>query len=421
VSNSIKPFRPQKSDKPEKPYPEFPLTPHPNGTWVKKIRGRLFYFGPWDDPQAALDKYLREKDDLHAGRVPREPAPEGMTLRKLANAYGRHKQSQVDAGELSPRTLADCYRTCADLIDFFGKDRLVDDLRPEDFAAYRIALSKRMGPVALGNQIGRTQSVLKYAYDAGLVANRPRTGPGFLRPSKKTLRLERAKKPLKLFTTEELRQLIGAAGVPMRAMVLLGLNGGMGNSDLANMPKSAVDLESGWVNYPRPKTGVPRRFPLWKETIAALRDALAQRPAAKDPDDDDLVFLTRWGNRWARGIFEKKNDASAEDGETEFRKNNDNALTKEFNDLCAVAGVDRADRGSFYVLRHVFETVAGASRDQVAVNAIMAHADHSMAAVYREEIDDKRLRAVVQRVHRWLFPAPKKDKAEGKQVATTVE
>ncbi len=31
--------------KPEKPYPSFPLTPHVNGQFVKKIAGRLHYFG----------------------------------------------------------------------------------------------------------------------------------------------------------------------------------------------------------------------------------------------------------------------------------------------------------------------------------------------------------------------------------------
>ena len=33
----------------------------------------------------------------------------------------------------------------------------------------------------------------------------------------------------------------------------------------------------------------------------------------------------------------------------------------------------------YYTLRHKFETVAGESKDQVAVNAIMGHVDNSMA------------------------------------------
>ena len=43
-------FRPDPANKPAKPYPEFPLTAHPAGYWCKKIRGKIHYFGPWDDP-----------------------------------------------------------------------------------------------------------------------------------------------------------------------------------------------------------------------------------------------------------------------------------------------------------------------------------------------------------------------------------
>ena len=58
---------------------------------------------------------------------------------------------------------------------------------------------------------------------------------------------------------------------------------------------------------------------------------------------------------------------------------------------------------TFYALRHTFETIAGESRDQVAVDAIMGHSREDMASVYRERIGDDRLRAVAEHVRQWLL------------------
>jgi hypothetical protein len=72
--------------KPAKPYAGFPLFAHAAGVWAKKIRGKLHYFGPWNDPDGALQKYLEQKDDLHASRTPR-PDPEALTVKELANTF----------------------------------------------------------------------------------------------------------------------------------------------------------------------------------------------------------------------------------------------------------------------------------------------------------------------------------------------
>ena len=76
-------------DKPQEPYPGFPLFPHAAGVWAKKIRGRLHYFGPWSDAEGALQKYLDQRDDLEAGRTP-GVGGEGLTVRELLNRPVRY-------------------------------------------------------------------------------------------------------------------------------------------------------------------------------------------------------------------------------------------------------------------------------------------------------------------------------------------
>jgi hypothetical protein len=134
-----------KPAKPGKPTPDFPLFAHAAGVWAKKIRGKLHYFGPWNDPGGALAKYEAEKDDLHAGRTPRQDAS-GTTVKDVANAFLNAKNEAAKAGELSPRTWAD-YRSIIDMrVTGLGKGREVDALTPVDFATLKSKLAKRNGP-----------------------------------------------------------------------------------------------------------------------------------------------------------------------------------------------------------------------------------------------------------------------------------
>jgi integrase len=369
--------------KPAKPYPAFPLYAHACGRWAKKIRGQVHYFAPWGDPDAALAMYLEQRDALHAGRKPRETSA-GADLRELCNRFLNSKQALVDHGELSPRSWDDYKGTCDEVIAALGKRRLLDDVDPDDFAALRNRLAKRYGPVRLGNTIQRIRSLFKYGYESGLLDRPMRFGADFKRPAKKVVRIQRARQGLKLFTAGEVRRMVDAAGPPLRAMILLGINCGLGNSDVGNLPLGALDLDRGWVDYPRPKTGVARRCPLWPETTATLREALARRPEPEDPADAGLVFLTKRGLRWAKVT-------------------RDNPVTKEAAKLLRRLGINGRKGLGFYTLRHTFRTVADEAKDQPAADYIMGHEVASMSSVYRERISEDRLRAVADHVRGWLF------------------
>jgi integrase len=359
------------------------LFAHAAGYWAKKIRGKLYYFGKWDDPDGALNKYLDQKDALHGGRKPR-PDVKALTVKGLANAFLNHKLGLLEAGEITQRTWGEYEAAAELLVKEFGKQRLAADLDTDDMAGLRAKLAKRWGPVCLGNLIQRIRSIFKYGYEAELLDKPMRFGPGFKRPTKKTLRLERAKKGPQMFEADEIRKLLDAAGLQLKAMILLAVNCGLGNTDCGRLPLTALDLERGWLDYPRPKTGIGRRCWLWPETVAAVREALAKRPTPKMEEHAGLVFVTKYGGTWDKG-------------------NTDNPLSAEVRKLLNALGIN--GRRNFYALRHTFETIGGEAKDQVAVDHIMGHAREDMASVYRERVSDERLKAVAEHVRAWLFSA----------------
>jgi integrase len=372
------------SSKPAKPYPDFPLFPHDTNRWAKKIRGKLHYFGPWHDPDGAIKKYQREREDLYAGRTPRS-LPGGLTLRNLANRFLTAKRHLLETRELSQRSFDDYHATCERIVTTFGRERLVVDLAADDFDKLRSKVAKTWGPVALGNEISRVRTLFKYGFDAGLIDTPVRFGPHFKRPSKMVLRKARHEKGPRMFEPAEIRALLNIASPGFQAMILLGINCGFGNADVGMLPLTSLDLKGGWVTYPRPKTGVNRRCPLWLETVKALKVAIAGRPNPKDSVDAGLLFLTKYGHRWAK-------------------KTCDNPVTKEMRKLLDGINLKRPGLG-FYGLRHSFETIGGEARDQAAVDAIMGHAPHGndMSAVYRERMTDERLQRVSDHVRKWLF------------------
>ena len=150
------------------------------------------------------------------------------------------------------------------------------------------------------------RTVFKYAHDAGLTDQPVRFGPMFTKPSRKAMRKARHAKGPRMFEAQEISTLLDAAGTHLKAMILLGVNCGFGNSDVATLPRKGVNLTTAWVDHPRPKTEIERRVPLWPETMDALAAALTERPRSKDPAHDGLVFVTKYGQPWSNRFRRKK-------------------------------------------------------------------------------------------------------------------
>ena len=354
--------------KPEKPYPEFPLFAHATGQWAKKIRGKTYYFGRWSDPQAAVDAYLEQKDYLHAGVA---PPTKCSTLADILNAFLDGKKRSLEIEDIGQRTYDEYVQIC-DTIATLGKERSIESISPDDLSRLRNMLAK--------GKRGQLVSVVTHKRlltFARMVFHHANEELGFNIRYKKSLRpptiakIRERRNEIgeRMFEAEEIRTLLSAAPQPLRSMILLGINCAFGPRDIIQLPFKAIDLDGGWHNFARPKTHVPRRCPLWQDTIEALQEIV---PPASGP-----MFN---GRKWTRHI-----------------------IAHQFKELAEQCEVYVPVTKTFYSLRRTFETIAKtADVNQSVIDAVMGHERADMSELYNQKVYDVMLVKCTDYVLQWL-------------------
>ena len=359
---------------------------HANGQWARRIQGRIYYFGSGDF-EAAYAQYFQQRDAILSGHP--DDRNQNPQLKQLANRFLEVKQQAVDTGALNRRTFLDYRSALEKLLTCMGSTKAVSELNPTSFQRLKESLHRGVSNRTAGNFIRRIRVFVNWVNARELTEKPIRTGPDFRPPSRLVQRREDANKErqhgLRMFEPAKIRTLLAAAPVTFRAMILLGLNCGMGNTDCSSLNRSAIDFRTHWLDSPRPKTLIPRKVKLWPETIAAIRTALEPRPAAASPDDEDAVFLTITGRRYVR--LQPLNDG----------------IAKEFTKLLEKTDLKRNGL-NFYALRHTFQTFADEHGDDTATKLVMGHADNSMSNVYRQRFPEQRLIALSEFVRSQPFP-----------------
>ena len=377
--------------KPRKPYPDFPLTPHSNGQFCKKIRGKICYFG--GDPAESLKLYELQRDDLYAGRTPRRSAND-LTVEDLCNLYLESKRQLMDSGRLKMRTWRGYKQQCERVGRVLG-NLVAEHLTPADFDRLYVDIAKTSKSLkGLDSSVNVCKLPFTWAYEHGGLLSQPlKFGSNFTRGSRHELRKDKATRRTKtgkmMYEREEIHLLLSVSPIHIRAMVWLGINAGFGNADVGSLRIDDIDFKTGWVHLPRSKSGEDRRCRLWPQTLHAVRQAIAARPEPSCEEYADRVFLTVKGNPWHDDVSGIPSPLSQV-----FKRNiDDNGLTR---------------RGRcFYALRHSFETIAiNAGISQVVIDTIMGHADDKMSAEYREYVADSLLVSCTDTLRDWLFIAP---------------
>jgi integrase len=378
------------TSRPAKPYPEFPLYAHNSGRWAKKIRGKTRFFGPWRDSHGALSRYLAEKDDLEAGREPQRQVPgvsDALTVEQMVFHFLDAKKLSVQSGELAARTWKEYESYGNRLIRVFGAKTLVERLGPADFKKLRADFQKtHKSLLSLKGDVGKSRLFFNWVgpgvHGQGYIDRLPRFGDAFRSPSQSALDREREEQPARVLAATQVRALLSKAGTKLKAMILLGVNCGFGNSDCAKLASTKLDLDHGWANFARTKNGIRRRNPLWPETTEALRAVLKTRKPPMSADYARQVFITKGG--------------------LPFHAYH---ITHEFEKLVVAVGMT-GEEADFYDLRRTCASIGLQVGDDDAVRTILGHKRlaKDMLGVYnRLQVCDERLRRVTDHIHEWLF------------------
>lgn len=168
---------------------------------------------------------------------------DGFTIADLCNAFLIEKESRAANGELSERTFVVWHAICRKIVEQFGRERLVGDLQPEDFGKFRRSLAAKHSTITLLNLVNQVRSVFNWGFKNRLMKQPADFGTLFDRPSRKLERKARRDAGVRMFEADEIRGMLQAADVPMRAASLLGINGGFGNGDVSALPQSAIDFD----------------------------------------------------------------------------------------------------------------------------------------------------------------------------------
>ena len=380
----------------------FPLYLHGSGQWAKTIRGVKWYFG--SDKQAALNKYLDEKDAIKAGRNPRTRlAVQGgsPTLVELGNLYASYLETRVVEGSIVPRTKRESEKTIHKLVAICGQGDQPASWTAFDFERIRSELFKpvertvamrggikgpsveRRSRATVDGDVRRLQAFLNWCHSRKLIPA-PDYGDALQQMSAKEKRVVKRARGVRRLEPAQIQAIINKCSTWYKPLVMLAINSGMGNKDAGMMQ---VDDYSGeWLDYARIKTGCDRRIWLWPETRAAIDKYKTIRQFPFGKGNADILFATKHRTLWYR-----EDEAGTHD-----------AISKAFRRACSLADVDGF---GYYDLRRTFQTIAEETGDFVAVRFVMGHAPatNDMGSVYRQEVSDERIQRVCSHVRGWLF------------------
>jgi len=124
----------------------------------------------------------------------------GATVVGMVTGFLDSKQSKVERGDLSPRTLNQYVIAGKWLVDGIGRHRLIETIGPTDFTRLRNSFPAKWGTVFCDARIMHVRTMFKWAYENDVIDRPVKYGSDWSKTPKKKVGLEQQAKQSKEFT-----------------------------------------------------------------------------------------------------------------------------------------------------------------------------------------------------------------------------
>jgi integrase len=195
-------------------------------------------------------------------------------IEALADFYLTERRKEAERGDLSLKQWAEDKTKLQVFRDFIRANyptlAFIDEIDPALLNVYRdkqrnlLDAKKPISKHTLKKRLDGLVKWLRWLVDQNILAELPKDLARFSR-----VRLD---KPQPLFyMADEIKQLTAKATERTKLYIMLALNLGYTQADIATLEGSMIDWESGIVTRDRHKTGVPTKAKLWPSPLKLLQ------------------------------------------------------------------------------------------------------------------------------------------------------
>jgi len=304
-----------------------------------------------------------------------DPGQAGYAI--LINRYLENRRKRVEDGNLSHQSYASD-RTQLDLFEVYCEQadpavrtiqEAVSEANLDAFKVWVATYSKKdrpegfcRKPVSIRHAVKRVKFMVEWGWSKRLLYDMPRNLKEFGRVS-----LPQPKATT--YAADELEALYQKARGAVKLYILLAINCGYQQIDIASLERGMVDFTTGIITRSRHKTGVPQHSKLWPITLDLLR--MYAEPTG------DLLLKSRDGNPLVRHKLRDDGKVWTVDSiRQRFNRVRKGLTTKTFTDI--------RNTGASRIKNQYMRETPGTKSNQELFDLYLAHSPYKMVASYDE-------------------------------------